>query len=321
MNDRRNRQTDGIDTRLAVYGAILLSFALITASYRYYTMKQGFSGGIRNAVAAAAIFPEQESVTALNNGNPGADLSIKQTSGQGMITTRAGERDFLQQPVLQPEPALPSIETPVPAVTPLPETSAPVQQQTTSDLSDRPLAFLGDSLLYEAVQAIETYYEYSYIPFYNEIYNRSIHGLHTAGIASAVWDVISRNPWKVFIMGGTNDLWGGISPDQAVWNISWAVDMIRSSLPDCQVIMHGIPPFGRQVYAVNANLASVAEVARYNSLLKSVAAQKGIKFIDLYAIYKDGEGYMESSNTTDGIHIALYQYKKWINDYLNRGIL
>lgn len=187
--------------------------------------------------------------------------------------------------------------------------------------AQRPIVFVGDSLMYEAVMAMNTFYEYAYITWYNEINNRSDYGLHTAQLVYKVWDIISLNPRKVFINGGTNDLWGAISPDQAAWNIYYIVDRIKENIPDCQIIMHTIPPFGRQAYAKNGILSSIQEVDRYNSLLSIYAAQKQVILINVNALYRDEEGYMSSEYSTDGVHIAMPYYRKWLNEYLNKAIL
>jgi hypothetical protein len=288
---------------------------------------QGFSGGVKyrqNETNEFFALSDIEDITIKLSANlPGSEVkdagNEQKVLNEQSITledtaSRAGEREsaaIAAQPQIQSQAAVEAAK----------EVEVASDVDAVRAFAERPIVFVGDSLMFEAVQAIKTFYEYAYITWYNEIRNDSDYGLHTSQLVTKVWDIISKNPRKVFIIGGTNDLWGSISPEHAAWNIGYMVDVIKQNIPDCQIIIHSIPPFGRQAYQRNSILSSIDEVDRFNSIISAYAVQKQVEFVDINKLYKDEEGYMNPVFTSDGIHIILAYYRKWIDEYLNKGIL
>jgi lysophospholipase L1-like esterase len=120
-----------------------------------------------------------------------------------------------------------------------------------------------------------------------DIINKGINGDTTEGMLYRFdMDVISKNPDRVFVMGGSNDLIMNIEPSLVESNIT---AMCRLSVDKSIEPIIGIPPnvdIGnvREDWANYSDFSMVAErLAKYRQRLLRYSRISGVKHLDFYS--------------------------------------
>lgn len=120
----------------------------------------------------------------------------------------------------------------------------------------------------------------------------------------------SSKPKKVFVMGGTNDIFY-VSNNVLKIRYEKMLDSLISALPDSRIYIESILPFNHEL---NAKLPPNEKVIDANNIIKRIADSRGCIFIDLYSKYENG-GEMDINLTTDGIHLKQgIGYELWFEE-------
>ncbi|KNY29773.1 GDSL-type esterase/lipase family protein [Pseudobacteroides cellulosolvens] len=165
-----------------------------------------------------------------------------------------------------------------------------------------PIVFFGDSLT-------ENFDLNKYFP---EVINKGKSGDTTFGALGRLDKVIMVKPKALFIMLGTNDVWRGFSEDITLANYRHIINIVKIASPKTQIIIQSLPPFGIKVHNFDPNTANT-KISSLNKGLQSLAKELNIKFVDIGSLYKDKDGMLDTTHTSDGIHIKLSSYHKWVN--------
>jgi lysophospholipase L1-like esterase len=184
----------------------------------------------------------------------------------------------------------------------------------------RPVVFFGDSLSVDAVQAVNTFWEFSSAFNRYDLVGMGLNGCTTKQGVGRVWEVVALRPRTVFLMLGTNDMFGGESISGAITNMAYIVDTIRGNLPDCNVVIQAIPPFG-QAALDRMWAASNYNVSIYNQGLRNLAVSRGVSFVDIGALYRDANGLLAPYYTNDGVHITIYNFGNWLDKLISLGFV
>ncbi len=157
------------------------------------------------------------------------------------------------------------------------------------------IVFLGDSL---------TDFGYWETCFpWQTVYNHGVAGDTVLDILDRVDDVKRRQPSKVFVMGGTNDLLQGESIETIMERWGLLLDALNG---DYEVYVQSIPPF-ESYFGVTAE-----EIQRLNLSLRTLAEEYGVEFIDIYPLLADTDGYVrEEYILSDGLHLSDAAYRVW----------
>jgi len=147
-----------------------------------------------------------------------------------------------------------------------------------------------------------------------DVLNRGI-GADTVGVAGERGvlrrldaSVFDCRPAVVLIMIGVNDLTGPGAPASFVDGVGRILDAIREWRPEVKVVVQTCLPAGRK-YANHAKLNPRIEA--YNDGLRKLAKERGLAFVDLFALYRDDEGFLEDDLTNDGLHLKKDAYRRW----------
>ena len=160
------------------------------------------------------------------------------------------------------------------------------------------VVFLGDSIT-DAWRLNEYFTGRDFI-------NRGIGGQTTLQmLARFRQDVASLNPKLVVVLGGTNDIAAGISPNQIEDNLTTIGDLAKA---------HGIKPVFASIlpvsdyhkdadprYEMTANRPP-ATIQAINSWIKSYCQSQGFVYMDYYSVMIDSAGRMQSDLSDDGLH-------------------
>ena len=170
-----------------------------------------------------------------------------------------------------------------------------------------PTIFFGDSLT-------ENFDLNKYFP---EAINKGKSGDTTFGAIGRLDKVIMAKPETLYIMLGTNDVWRGFSQDITLANYGHIINIVMMASPKTEIIIESIPPFGIKVTNLDPHTAN-NKISSLNKELQSLAKDLNLKFLDIGSLYKDKNGMLDANHTTDGIHIKLSSYYKWVDAIKNK---
>ena len=144
----------------------------------------------------------------------------------------------------------------------------------------------------------------------NNFVGRGISGQTTIeNLARIRADVVDLHPKYVAILIGTNDLAeniGDISMENIVGNIASMVEIAQANgiIPlVCSVLPVAAYPWRPQLGP------QASTVAALNEMIKRMAAEKNVKYVDYWSALNDGRGGIAKENSHDGVHPTLAGYK------------
>ena len=117
---------------------------------------------------------------------------------------------------------------------------------------------------------------------------------------TAVKKAETMQPDYICIMLGTNGL-AFLSTDYMAEEMSKLVDELKAVSPDSQIVILSIPP----VTAVHEseNPEKIPVITDYNSKLEKTAEDKDCRYIDIFTMLQDDEGYLAADYAeADGLH-------------------
>ena len=125
-------------------------------------------------------------------------------------------------------------------------------------------------------------------------------------------DKVSLNQYgKIYINLGMNEL-GWSNPDTFATNYRLLVEELKIKQPNAVIYICGIMPVslnrdGRVSYITNDR------IQKYNTLLRTVATDTQVYYLDCYDGIADEEGYLPSEQTSDGINLLEEGCQVWYN--------
>lgn len=136
-------------------------------------------------------------------------------------------------------------------------------------------------------------------------------------------DVIIRQPSKLFIKIGINDISQNIPVEIIVKNILLIVERVKAKSPATKIYIHSILPTNDNVKkeypeAFNKN----DRVSVVNKQLSQKAKTNKFIYIDLDKEFKDTEGKLNVKYAeSDGLHLNEIGYQAWIRVLKENGYL
>ncbi len=147
------------------------------------------------------------------------------------------------------------------------------------------------------------------------VYNRGVGGTVTLDLLDNIGVCITDlSPRILFINIGTNDLSiPGVSVDEIVGRYSDIIDIVRSRLPDCRVVMMAYYPVNIEVCSERMSSAlrerTNEKLRLANDAVAGLAARKGAVFLDANGPITDGLGRLREEFSVDGMHITEEGYR------------
>ena len=159
--------------------------------------------------------------------------------------------------------------------------------------------FLGDSII-EAMS------------FYDALDEENVMGIIGLTIKKAIANVDkikNRNPNKLFIMLGHNDLDNDM--DMNMNNYTQLIEKLKGEMPNTKIYVQGVLPANEKASRKHKYLLP-DNIKNFNDNLKQVCEKENVNFVDLSPMFKDVDN---SVYEPDGIHFKEPFYKIWL-DYL-----
>lgn len=130
--------------------------------------------------------------------------------------------------------------------------------------------------------------------------------------------IASVKPKKIFLMAGFNDLRDPrVTIEKFRESYKQLLDSIRLSNPNSNIYLESILPVNHQM---NSKLYPTERIMEANSVIKELATQYSLVYIDLFSLYADKNNELPADLTTDGVHLKPESYRIWsnaIHHYLN----
>ena len=168
-----------------------------------------------------------------------------------------------------------------------------------SEIQQPDKVFLGDSMT--------DYGEFQeYFPD-EVVLNRGIRNDYSKGVLNRVDEVVNRNPDEVYLMIGVNDIRYATAIQDFEENVTSIINAFDSTRT--QLFIQSILPVNNGLYG---NQVSNKKVKKLNEVLKRIADENGVAYIELHAHFADGSGQLDTKFTGDGLHLNGEGYKLWV---------
>ena len=119
---------------------------------------------------------------------------------------------------------------------------------------------------------------------------------------------------KVYLSLGVNEL--GYDNDEGFYrSYGEAVEAIRSLQPNAVIYIQGLIPLNEgQIRERNGNKYNLTNehLRVYNSLLKRIAEEKQVVYLDLYSEFADGNDELPAQDSRDGVHLQKEPCRQWL---------
>ncbi len=116
---------------------------------------------------------------------------------------------------------------------------------------------------------------------------------------------------RIFVLFGINEV--GNDPNDFIAQYGILVDHIKACQPQAQIYIQSILPVTRTAHERNLYLVNNDNVRLFNNLIRDMAAQKQVAYLDIYEALVDSEGFLPEEASTDGVHLSKAYNQIWIN--------
>lgn len=150
------------------------------------------------------------------------------------------------------------------------------------------------------------------------VINRGISGDITFGLLKRMNDITKRQPSKLFLLIGINDIGKDIPDPVIADNVRKIIEAIKAHSPSTKVYLQSVFPVNPDYPGFPQHYNKEDQVLLLNMLLQNVAKKEKVTFINLFPIFLDKRQRMDKDFTKDGLHPNEKGYKLWIN-YLKKN--
>ena len=140
--------------------------------------------------------------------------------------------------------------------------------------------------------------------------NRGISADISFGVLQRLDEVTSRQPAKVFVLIGINDISRNIPDSIILRNYRLIIDRIHKESPKTKIYFHTLLPVNNE-FGKRGHFNKDEHIACVNAGLKAMAKEKNITVIDLHDHYLNAEGKLDKKYTVDGLHLNAAGYQVW----------
>ncbi len=149
------------------------------------------------------------------------------------------------------------------------------------------------------------------------VVNRGISGDVTFGVLDRLDDVIRRQPARLFVMIGINDVGKDIPDEVIADNHRKIIEQVQAGSPDTEIYVQSLLPVNPAYPGFPQHYDKENHVARVNKLLREVTAAAGCRFVNLFPLFLNAQERLDERYTYDGLHLNDVGYQVWI-DYLRQ---
>jgi len=149
------------------------------------------------------------------------------------------------------------------------------------------------------------------------VINRGIGGDITFGVLKRLDDIIVRQPSKVFLLIGINDIGKDIPDTVIADNIRKIVTRISQGSPSTKIYVQSILPLNPDVPNFPQHYDKEAHVLHVDAILPAILAPLNCTFVNIFPLLLDSKQRLDARYTLDGLHVNQKGYEIWV-DYLKK---
>ncbi len=116
---------------------------------------------------------------------------------------------------------------------------------------------------------------------------------------------------RIFVLFGINEV--GNDPGQFIAQYGLLIDHMKTHQPQAQIYIQSILPVTRAAHERNVYLVNNDNISLFNGLIRDLAEQKQVHFLNIYEALVNEEGFLPDDASTDGIHLSKNYNQIWIN--------
>ncbi|AMR32223.1 hypothetical protein A0256_12725 [Mucilaginibacter sp. PAMC 26640] len=149
------------------------------------------------------------------------------------------------------------------------------------------------------------------------VVNRGIGGDITFGLLKRLDDVTIRQPKKLFLLIGINDIGKDIPDSVIAYNCFKIIKQVHDQSPATKIFVQSILPLN----TIHANFPQHYNKAEHipivNAMLKAQSSALNYTYIALTPLFSDKAGRLKTELTIEGLHLKPEAYVMWV-DYLKK---
>jgi glucosylceramidase len=153
------------------------------------------------------------------------------------------------------------------------------------------------------------------------VINRGIGADITFGLRTRLDDVTKRKPSRLFVLIGINDISKDIPDAVIAAQYRALVDSVKRRSPATRIFVQSILPLNPTVKNFPQHYDKQPRVVAVNRLIRQMARETGVTYIDLWPIFVDQQNRLDASLTGDGLHLNQQGYEHWVRFLAQRGYL
>ena len=150
--------------------------------------------------------------------------------------------------------------------------------------------------------------------------NRGISGDIIPGVLNRLETITKGKPAQVFLMIGTNDMNYGTSNDSIALGVRTIVQRIKKESPKTKITVQSILPTNDCYGLFSGHTKRWHDVAVINNMLKTIAIEEGVEYLDLYHPFATEEGKLNPKYSNDGLHLNGEGYALWKENIEKHGV-
>ena len=198
------------------------------------------------------------------------------------------------------------------------------KEETTNNKStnvkfDETVAFIGDSrtqgfIMYNGLKNVQ---DYSYVGLMvDTAVSKKFVKTSNGEKITLLEDMKGKNIKRVYIMLGVNEL-GWSYPQVFKSKYKELIKEIKKIKPNAQIYVQSIIPVTKSRDKSDKYFNNT-RIEQYNKLVKEVASEENVEYIDVQTALVNSEGYLPEETSPDGIHIGKSYCEKWL-EYLKNN--
>ena len=153
-----------------------------------------------------------------------------------------------------------------------------------------------------------------------DVLNRGISGDIAHGVFNRLDEIIERQPSKLFLLIGVNDLSKNI-PESIVANkVDDILGRLQKGSPNTEIIVQSILPVNDSLDDFPDHYKQYA-VMITNQLYKQICRKRNIRFLNLYLSFLNDSGRMDPMYSYDGLHLNDKGYALWVKILKKEGLM
>lgn len=132
--------------------------------------------------------------------------------------------------------------------------------------------------------------------------------LNDGSMGTLVQSLCQQQYDKIYIELGINEIGGNV--DTFIQRYGNMIDTIRASEPEADIYILSVLPVTR-AKSQSGQVFNMPRVNMYNAALYQLAGDKQCYYMDVCSAFLDGDGYLPSGWSSDGVHLYAKYYSVW----------